>query len=406
VYAGKGGTGVLMSVKAAPDRTEEFSLFLGGPLYQLLIRTGLVRPPLDRLRSRLLVITTVAWAPLLVLTILGGRFLGGVKIPFLHDFEVQTRLLAFIPLLIAAEVTIHNRTTAMIRQFRERRIVTDALEGRFREINESALRIRNSIPLEVGLAVAVLLIGGLAWQGLAGLQSDTWHATMTAGVRTSTPAGIWYKFVSVPISQFIMLRWLVRLVIWWRFLWQVSRLGLNLVPTHPDRSCGLAFLDGTAFAMAPFLLAHSALLSGYLANRILWEGAKLPDYYVEIGALAAYLFAITLGPLCVFTPCLLRARLEGLARYGTFASEYVNAFDRKWIRGERPADEPLVGTGDIQSLADLGNSFSVVQAIIPFPFGRSSLVGLVVFIALPLLPLALTMFSLKELLTRLLQIVL
>lgn len=395
-----------MNDRTAPGHTEEFSPFLGGPLYQLLIRLRLIKPPLDRLRWRLIVITAIVWAPLFVLTLLDGRFLAGVKVPFLRDFEVQARLLAAIPLLIAAEVVIHARTTAMIRQFRGRQIVTDALEARFQEITASTMRIRNSIPLEIGIAVFVVVIGRLTWQGLTALESDTWYAAMVAGTRTNTPAGIWYQFVSIPISQFIWLRWIVRLALWWRFLWQVSRLELNLVPTHPDRCCGLGFLDGTAFAMAPFLLAHSALLSGYLGNRILWEGAKLPDYYPEIGALAVFLFAVTLGPLCVFTPGLLRARLQGLARYGTLASEYVNAFDRKWIRGERPADELLVGTADIQSLADLGNSFSVVQAIIPFPFGRSTLVGLVVFIALPLLPLALTMFSLKELLTRLLQIVL
>ncbi len=395
-----------MSVDAALGRAEDFSLFLGGPLYQLLIRVGLVRPPLNRLKWRLLFIVLVAWAPLLVLTLIDGRLLGGVEVPFLHDFETQVRLLASLPLLIAAEVTIHNRTTTMIRQFRERQIVTDVLEDRFQEIGASATRLRNSIPLEIGLAVVVLVLGRFTWQGLAALESNTWYATLSAGTRTNTPAGVWYQFVSVPISQFILLRWVVRLVIWWRFLRQVSKLDLNLVPTHPDRSCGLGFLDGIVLSMAPFLLAHSCLLSGYLANRILWEGARLPDFYPEIGAMAAYLAAITLGPLCVFTPGLLQARLKGLLQYGKLASEYVNAFDRKWIGGQRPADEPLVGTADVQSLADLANSFSVVQTIIPFPFGRSSLVGLVVVVALPLLPLALTMFSLQELVQRLVKIVL
>jgi hypothetical protein len=86
------------------------------------------------------------------------------------------------------------------------------------------------------------------------------------------------------------------------------------------------------------------------------------------------------------------------------ASDYVVAFDRKWIGGQRSADEPLLGTGDIQSLADLGNSFGIVQSIIPFPFGRNSLTGLAVIIALPLLPLGLTMFSPQELVIRLLKI--
>lgn len=395
-----------MPVEKAPVEAEEFSLFLGGPLYQLFVRTGMIRPPLNRLRWRMLVITALAWAPLLLLTALDGRFLGGVEIPFLHDFEVHARLLLALPLLIAAEVTIHHRMTGIVRQFRERRIVTETLEARFHEITDSAIRLRNSIPLEVGLLVFVLVLGRLTFQGLNGIQSDTWYAATDAGTRALTPAGIWYEYVSVSISQFIWLRWIVRLLIWWRFLWQVSRLELNLVPTHPDRCCGLGFLDGIVLAMAPFLMAQTCLLSGYLANRILWERAKLPDYYPEIGAIAVYLVVIALGPLCVFTPRLVRARNLGLLVYGRFASEYVNAFDRKWIAGERPPGEELLGTGDIQSLADLGNSFAVVQSIIPFPFGRSSLLGLVVAIALPLLPLALTMFSLKELLTRLVQIVL
>ncbi len=158
--------------------------------------------------------------------------------------------------------------------------------------------------------------------------------------------------------------------------------------------------------MGPFLLAQSCLLAGYLADRLLYEGATLRAYYFEIGGLALFLCLLALGPLCVFTPRLLRARIRGLQVYGRLASDYVIDFDRKWISGERLPDEPLLGTGDIQSLADLANSFAVVQSIIPFPFGRNSLVGLVIIIVLPLLPLLLTMFSFQELVIRLINIVL
>ncbi len=187
---------------------------------------------------------------------------------------------------------------------------------------------------------------------------------------------------------------------------QISKLELKLVPTHPDGSCGLGFLDGIVLAMAPFLLSQSLLLSGYVANRIFYADNKLPDHHLEVGVLAALLALIALGPLCVFTPPLLRARRLGLLNYGRLASDYVVGFDRKWIPGDRPADEPLVGGGDIPSPADLANSFSVVRSITPTPFGRSSLIGLAAIIALPLLPLTLTMFSLEELAVRLLKILL
>ena len=54
--------------------------------------------------------------------------------------------------------------------------------------------------------------------------------------------------MSLPIFQFLLCRWYFRLFIWARFLWQVSRIDLSLVPTHPDRVGGLGFLSDTVYA--------------------------------------------------------------------------------------------------------------------------------------------------------------
>jgi hypothetical protein len=388
------------------DDKQGFSLMLGGPLYHLLLRIGLVRPPLDRLRWRIFAVIVLAWVPLFVLTALGGRLTGGVQIPFFHDFEVQARLLLALPLLIAGEVTIHRRVRTLLQQFLDRQIITPDVLPKFEDFLESALRLRDSMWVEAGIILFVLLPGVLWSREFHRLQSDTWYATVTSSARAGTPAGYWYVFVSLPVMQFIALRWYFRLFLWARLLWQTSKLDLNLVPTHPDGTCGLGFLDGSVFAMASFLIAHACLLSGYLANRILYEGAKLPDYKAEIGTIAVFLALLALAPLCVFTRPLLRARRLGLRNYGRLASAYVVDFDRKWIGGQRSPEESLVGTADIQSLADLANSFAVVRSINPFPFGRSSLIGLAVIIALPLLPLTLTMFSLEEIALRLLKILL
>ena len=71
-----------------------------------------------------------------------------------------------------------------------------------------------------------------------------------------------------------------------------------------------------------------------------------------------------------------------------------------------PEGEPLVGSADIQSLADLANSFEVVNRMQPVPFGKETIILLVVATALPVLPLMLTMFPLDELIKRLLGILL
>ena len=109
--------------------------------------------------------------------------------------------------------------------------------------------------------------------------------------------------------------------------------------------------------------------------------------------------------MLVFGPKLAAAKRAGLREYGTLAQRYVREFDGKWLRGGAPADEPLVGTADIQSLADLGNSFEVVRGMRWVPFTAQTALQLAVATLLPVVPLTLTMFSLQELLERLLKIV-
>ena len=115
-------------------------------------------------------------------------------------------------------------------------------------------------------------------------------------------------------------------------------------------------------------------------------------------------FAV-LGPLLVFAPKLAAAKRAGLREYGTLAQRYVREFDQKWLRGGAPADEPLIGSADIQSLADLGNSFEVVKGMRLVPFTMQTVLQLAVVTLLPVVPLMLTMISLEELLTQALKMV-
>lgn len=388
------------------EQSEDFSLVLGGPLYQLLLRAGLIKPPFGRLSSRIGVLTALAWLPLILLTILDGRFAQGVRVPFLHDFEVHARLLFSLPLLILAELVIYIRMRAIISQFLERRIITDDIRPAFNSIISSAMRLRNSRLAELALLITVFAAGPWLWRATVALHTDTWYATATSSGLVFTKAGWWYGFISIPVFQFILLRWYYRLFIWFSFLFRTARLDLNVLATHPDRCGGLAFLGNVSAAFAPLLMAHSALLSGFLANRIVHEGAKLPDFKIEVAAVAVLLLAIVLLPLCFFAPKLHHARLAGLRIYGRLASEYVSEFAKKWTVAAVPSGEPLLGTADIQSLADLDNSFSVVREMRVVPFNKQSVVQFLVVIGIPLAPLALTMFSFEELVKRLIRVIL
>ena len=56
----------MKSTNAPPTEPADFSLVQGGPLFQLLVRAGLLRPPLDYLSRRIAVLVLLAWLPLLL----------------------------------------------------------------------------------------------------------------------------------------------------------------------------------------------------------------------------------------------------------------------------------------------------------------------------------------------------
>ena len=174
--------------------------------------------------------------------------------------------------------------------------------------------------------------------------------------------------MSLPLFQFLLLRWYFRIFIWARFLWQVSRIELRLCRRIRTAAAASASWPAVSQAFSPLLLAQGVLLAGMIANRIFYAGATLPEFKVElIGLVAVMVFAV-LGPLLVFSLQLAAAKRAGLREHGMLAQRYVREYDRKWLRGGAPPDEPLVGSADIQSLADLGNSFEVVKEMRWAPF--------------------------------------
>ena len=384
-------------------KPQDFSLVLGGPLFQLLRRSHLSGDALELMRQRILAISLLAWLPLLVLSVLEGQALGGrAAVPFLLDIEVHVRFLVALPLLIVAELVVHQRMRFVVRQFLERNLIPESALPRFDATIASAFRLRNSVLAEVLLIALVYIVGVLViWRHYVALSAATWYASPTVGGIKLSLAGMWYGYVSVPIFQFLLVRWYYRIFIWTRFLWQVSRIQLSLIPTHPDRVGGLGFLANTVFAFMPLAVAHGALLAGLIANRIFYVGAALPEFKVEIAVVAVFLLCLVLGPLLVFAPQLAQAKRIGNREYGALAERYVREFDAKWLRSGAPADEPLVGSADIQSLADLANSFEVVRTMQIAPITRDALIRLVAATLAPVVPLALTMMPFEELLKKL-----
>lgn len=383
--------------KEPPD----FSIVIGGPLFQLLRRAHLQGDHSELVIRRLVLFAGIAWLPLFLLATSAGT---AGRVDFLRDIEVHARFLVALPVLIAAELIVHSRMLPIVRRFVERHIISVEHLPRFYRAVESASNLRNSIPLELGLFAVVYTVGLWLWNSRFGIQEASWYA-MPGGRWHLTPAGFWYVLVSIPILQFILLRWYLRLFILYRFLWQVSRIPLNLIPTHPDRSGGLGFIGTNAYACGPILFAQGAMLAGLIASRVVYNGENLLSFKLVAGGFVAFFVFVIFAPLLMFVPLMARTRRKGLADYGLLAQRYVEDFQEKWILRHGISPGELLGTGDIQSLADLGNSYAVVQEMRIVPFGLRDVSRLAAATAAPMVPLLLLVWSPEEVLMRVMKVV-
>lgn len=385
---------------------QDFSLVLGGPLFQLLRRTHLSDGALMLLRRRIITIVLMLWLPLLVLSALEGQLLPGTAtVPFLLDMEFHIRFLVALPLLIAAELVVHRRLRSLNNVFLERQLIPKSAMEQFNAAVTSAFRLRNSTIAEIMLIAFVYIVGVLIiWRNFIALDAATWYATQSAEGSTLSLAGMWYGYISLPIFQFLLIRWYFRIFIWIRFLWQVSRIKLNLRPSHPDRVGGLGFLSESIIAFTLLAVTHGAMLAGTLANRIIFLGTSLTQYKAEICLMVVLMLGIILVPLLMFAPQLAQAKRRGLREYGTLAEHYVRQFDTKWLRDGAPKDESLVGSADIQSLADLGSSYEIIQTMRSSPFTKETILPITLATLAPIAPLALTLMPIEELLKNLLGV--
>jgi hypothetical protein len=339
------------------------------------------------------VIGLIAWLPLVILTGLDRTLVSGPTIPEIRSFGTHARLLVAIPLFLFAESLFTERLRSVLRDLLKGQIVAGHDMPRLIAVLRQARQLWNSGIAEASL---VVLVGILMYFGLRAdlpVGVTTWRTT--ADGRLSL-AGWWYTLVSLPLFQFLLWRWAWRLFVWGRLLYQISRFDLRLLPTHPDRAAGLGPLGVAHVDLAPLNFACAAMAAATFAEQIKFAGQPLSSYAVPAVAIVIGGTAVLVAPLLVFGRRLLEVKQRGLLEYGAFAEAYVRAFDAKWLRGA-PGDEPLLGTADLQSLADLGNSFGVIDEMQALPISWRQIWKLTVAAALPMLPLLLFAFPLDQL---------
>jgi hypothetical protein len=373
-----------------------FDLVGRGPSFRLAQRFGFNRPDRPRRIRKILLLILVTWVPLVLLSLVAGHAFGNrVAVTLLRDPVILSRFLFVLPLLALAEIVVERSLGVQARQFLASGVVPTGEAVKLEAAKAEALRLRESVVAEgviVVLAVAIAIIVQVVIR--FGSEESTWKRS-DAGI---TLAGWWYILVSLPILFFFLLRWLWIFLLWSRFLFRISRLGLELTPTHPDRAGGLGFLGWGLASFGLVLMAISAVLSGSLAYEIVHRGSSLNILKYHIMIFVVLAIVILHAPLIVFTGRLARCRFRGLLDFGSLIGDHNRAFNEKWLKSQGSS---LLGHAHMGSLAHMSPVYEQVERMQLLPWDKQALIVLVAAALIPMIPLLGTVTALTEILTML-----
>jgi hypothetical protein len=377
-------------------RLEKFSL-LGGPLHRLGRRLGLVRRETNTVALGL-ALGLVSWSILWGLASIRGV---SDRLFSLSAIALDVRLLVVIPLFFLCESTLDPRLRDFVSTIVRSGVVPgNALPALESEIARTVRWKDAWLPEAICLLAAALLS---LFAGQLHLSGKTAALDPTRSLSDVPLAGLWYWIVCLPLFRFLMFRWIWRIALWCRFLWRLAKLDLHLVPIHPDGAAGLGYLEVAQTHFTPLVLAISIVVSASFAEEISSGKAIFEVIYPAFALTLIVELALIFLPPCVFALRLRACQEKGLSDYIVFAARYVNDFEKKWLKASTIPADPLLGTADLQSLADLSSSVGIVRNMRWVPVSTRLLIAVVVAALVPMLPLFLFKYPIAELVQRVLS---
>ncbi len=378
------------------------SLVRGDALFRLQRRIGLVPAEGLGVRRRAIFFALLTWAPIAVWAALSHRALPGtVAEPLLQHFGVHVRCLVAIPLFIVAEGVAHALTMRLLPYLVRSGLVREADRPRLREILVGVVRLRDSTLPWITVAALVC-----AWTLLspnpAELHEVVWADEGAARSRMGF-GGFWFLYVARPIYMALLLGWIWRVALLFVLFSRIARLGVDVVPTHPDGVGGLGFLDQLCIGWSPVVLGISAVLASRWAHEVVYHQVSVQTLRLPMLAFGALVLVLFVSPLLVWMPRLGAAKRMALLEYGVLVARHGRLVRRRWILREPVGDSELLAAPELGPVADTLALYEAVRKMRTLPVGRQALVALVLPAALPMLSVVAIEVPVRELLMKVLS---
>lgn len=348
--------------------------------------------------KKVIFFSALTWLPLFIITLIQNNAINpDITMPFLKDYESYGRFLISIPAIFIAEKFINLQTSGSLVHFVESGIISENNVGEYELLLNKYRKLSDSKSLQVVIFIISTLNIFLVktfWGSLMDFTSWKYDAVNDS----ITAAGYWYMIISLPVLKYLIFRLFCRFLLWSWFLWKISNMNLNLIAIDPDRSGGLGFLGIVQSSFGFLGFAQAAIASSEVANQVIYSGVPIEDYRFSLLVIPIVVI-VYLSPLFYFSRKLGKLKLDGIMIYSTLTHKYSKLFEDKWIRGNNINDnESILGSGDIQSLADIGATYEVVENIRVFPINLNIFLFMLIMVTIPFIPLLFLKFNIKQIL--------
>jgi hypothetical protein len=391
-----------MTSSVRADDSLSFPLVSGDLPFRLQRRLGLIPPDGLGLVRRAVFWSMLGWLPVAVWAFFVGRALPGAAAePMLVHFGIHARLLVAVPLLILAEGPANALTARLLPHLVHSGIVPPAALASFRAALAATARLRNAtMPWIVILGVVVAF--ATTSEIVHRAHEVEWAG---AGAVDAGPGfgGLWYLYVGRTIYLALVLAWLWRIALLTVLFWRIARLDLSIVPTHPDRTGGLAFLERLPTAFATVVLAIGTVVASRWAHDAVYHGLALLSLKVEMIAFVVACVVVFPLPLLAFAGPLKRAKKQALLDYGALVGRHGRLVRERWIEGKPLADDAVLNAAELGPVADTGALFDAVKAMRTVPVGKTAILPIAAAAAAPLLAVLAIQMPVKDILLKLLK---
>jgi hypothetical protein len=376
--------------------------FYGGPPIRLESWLRLIMPDERKVRVRAGIVILVGYFPLVLLAGIQDLTYGGNSLhSLLVDFGSLARYLIAAPLFVLAESVCFPKFQRVISYFRDCGLIAKSDRDRYENLVRSSVRLLRSKTAEIVSYAIAYVITAYCLIGLPHSPLISW--SYGSGLWALSPAGLWHAVVTIPLFVVLTLGWLWRQLSWARFIWSVSRMDLQLIAAHPDQCGGLKFISTIIHGYRPLAFAWTAIVAGGIANRIAHMGASLGAFRDVMIAVVVVVALLCVAPLAAFAPSLRHLRAHGIFQYGHLGRDIGGQFEQKWLaHRERSSDD--LDVPDFSTTTDLYSVVGNVYKISPIPAGFNNLRELLIFAALPFVPVLLMARSVQAIIDTLVKL--